>query len=114
MYTAPAGPPQTLRTISTNLSTITIEWNEIECSKRNGPISTYDVTYTIDGETVRKETQGLMFTAHHLEPRTSYTFSVIGVSTVLNEASALESITANTTTPRGMAYYFKRFIYTLI
>ena len=111
MYTAPSGPPQFLRVYSTNLSTITIEWEEIECSKRNGPISTYIVTYTIDGETVRKETQDFMFTAHHLEPRTRYTFSVKGISTVVNEASHLETITASTTTPRGTAYCFKLFIW---
>ena len=111
MYTAPSGPPRSLSINSTNLSTITIEWEEIECSKRNGPISSYNVTYTIDGETVRKKTQSLMFTAHHLEPRTSYTFSIKGISTVVNEASASESITASTTAPQGTAHCCIIFMY---
>ena len=109
MYTAPSGPPQSLKDILTNMSTITIEWEEIECSKRNGPISTYIVTYAIDGEAVRKETQDFMFTAHHLEPRTRYTFSVQGISTILNGASPPETITVSTTTPRGTSYYLKNF-----
>ena len=109
--TAPSGPPQSLRVNSTNLSTITIEWEEIECSKRNGPISSYNVTYTIDGATVRKEVQQgshttTRFTAHHLEPHTSYNLSVQGISTVGNKASVLATITASTSTPQGTAHCF--------
>ena len=76
--TAPSGPPQFLNVSSATLSDITIEWKEIDCLKRNGPITKYLVSYK--GNELMREQQvtGLSFTAAGLQPRANYKITVKG------------------------------------
>ena len=45
LLSAPEGTPQNLRKGSTSDTSITIQWEPVICSDRNGKITSYNVTY---------------------------------------------------------------------
>ena len=101
--TAPSSPPQLLNVTSATISKITIEWKEVNCSNRNGPIAGYYITYKADGMMMEEQVlgSGLSFTAVGLQPRTSYNFTVKGLVSNITEAGPGATIAATTTVPLG-------------
>ena len=111
-FVAPSGPPQSLRIISTTLSNVTIQWDEVSCLERNGPIGNYIITVTSQYYWPLTSTEGLLryatnrvYTVLNLQPHSTYTVTVRAVSFdnfSHSDPSASESIIANTATPLGM------------
>ena len=101
-YKAPSGPPQDLRVNSTTLSNITVEWKEIDCVKRNGPIKYYDVTYVVD-ENQQNEVSSFNHTyaAVNLQPHSSYEFKVQGYVDGIVEPGPPATLNARTNVPQG-------------
>ena len=93
-YTAPDGMPTRLSSDSSTATSIAISWGRVSCVQRNSEITGYRVTYGRTESPVARrqlgETQVVdiagtadsdrQFTATGLLPRTSYTFSVVAVS----------------------------------
>ena len=100
LHSGPSGPPQLLRA-SAMVSNITIQWEEVDCVQRNDHITSYFLSYTVDGETVETQLTDRMFTAVGLHPRTNYIFTVQAVSSH-QLSSPASIIRVATGTPQGM------------
>lgn len=106
-YLAPSGPPQSVRVISSALSNITLEWDEVSCLQRNGPIGNYTISvtgpyYWVLTEELTHYTTNRVYTVLGLQPHSTYTVTVRAVSSDnLSHAGPSASLTANTTTPLG-------------
>ena len=92
-------------TSSVNPSSITVQWDCVDCIDRNSEITGYTVRYQNGGTTVMESVLGTsasdtVFTASGLIPRTSYTFEVAAVS---NEGTGPFSTdtTVETAVPEG-------------
>ena len=82
--TAPSNPVQNLMVSSSNSTSITIQWDRVECIERNSNITGYEVSYGV-GTTFSTSrdifgTDMRNFTASNLIPRTQYIFGVVPVS----------------------------------
>lgn len=83
---APSGAPQSIMMSSIDETSISIQWDNVECEQRNGEIEGYYVTYypresNTTGERFDITVFGTMesnrtFLASELQPRTNYTFEV--------------------------------------
>ena len=97
------GLVQSLRVSSVNVTNITIQWDCVNCQQRNGPIGNYRVS--VNGEGVSRVIPRLvssrMFTITGLPPRTSYTFQIMAVNTVLFVFGEAATLTVNTLAPQG-------------
>ena len=89
---APTAAPQSVSTISSNVTSITIQWEEVPCQHRNGMINSYQISYSGGNVTV----VGTMFTATQLLPRRNYTFSVtaLGASSTPSPPATVTSQTS--------------------
>ena len=85
---------------SINLLNITLQWEEVDCVQRNGRISSYFLTYTVDGELMEPSTTDRMYTAVGLLPRTNYTFTVEASGS--RQFGPPASITVETAVSQGM------------
>ena len=107
---APSGPPQSLRVLLATLSNITVEWDEVSCLERNGPIGNYgitvtDVYYWTPIEEPLHYTTNRVYTILDLQPRNTYTVTVRAVSSDnFSDIGPSASLIANTTTPLGKVY----------
>ena len=104
---APSSPPQSLRVLSATLSNITVEWDEVSCLERNGPIGNYGITVTgvyywlSTGEPLHYTTNRV-YTILDLQPRNTYTITVRAVGPDnFSHIGPAASLMANTTTPLG-------------
>ena len=106
-FIAPSGPPQHLRIISTTLSNITIQWDEVSCLERNGNIGNYTITvtdpcYWMSTEGPLHYTTNREYTVLDLHPHITYTITVRAVSSdKFSYSGPSASLLANTTTPLG-------------
>ena len=89
------------------MSSITIQWDRVNCRDRNGHINGYSVIYYPTGTDQRGPdarasiiagTNKRMFGINGLPPLTSYTFEVDAINFQWGPAVI---ITANTTAPQG-------------
>ena len=107
MYTAPAGVPKDISTSSVNLTNITIHWDSVECSQRNGEIGGYRLVYypttdSSDNESVLiDDSNSKTFTIVGLQPRTNYTLRLEAVNTELSLFGPDAQETVITTNPDG-------------
>ena len=77
-YSAPTGFPGNVMA-STTSRNVTVSWDPIECSERNGVITGYVVE--LDGTSIGMVTSpDRTFTATGLTPHANYTFRVAGVN----------------------------------
>lgn len=103
----PSGPPQSLRVVSTAVSNITIEWDEVSCSERNGPIGNYTITvtgpyYWTPTEELLQYTTSRVYMVLDLHPRSTYTLTVRAAnSDNLNHPGPPAWLSANTAIPLG-------------
>ena len=107
---APSGPPQSLRVLSATLSNITVEWDEVSCLERNGPIGNYGITVTgvyywsSTGEPLHYTTNRV-YTILDLQPHNTYTITVRAVSSDnFSDTGPPASLIANTAAPLGKVY----------
>ena len=106
-FIAPSGPPQSLRIISTALSNVTIQWDEVSCLERNGPIGNYAITvtglyYWTSTEGPLHYTTNRVHTVLNLQPHNTYTVTVRAVSSDnFSHSGPSASLLANTATPLG-------------
>ena len=91
------------------LSNITVEWDEVSCLERNGPIGNYAITvtglYWASPEEPLHYTTNRVYTVLDLQPRNTYTVTVRAVSSDnFSDIGPSASLIANTTTPLGKVY----------
>lgn len=81
---APTGVPQEVSIVASGRTTISIQWNAVECVDRNSEIFEYRVRYgPINGTTLNDSTDDplhTMYRATGLVNSTNYTFEVAAVS----------------------------------
>ena len=94
---APNGPPQNIRNTSTNSTSITIQWDEVDCRQRNGWITFYQVMFSW---VLQNVIFGRTFTASELLPRSSYSFSVTAVNSTFATGPP-GTVTVDTSIPEG-------------
>ena len=100
------GLVQSLRVSSLNVTNITIKWDRVNCMQRNGPTDSYRVSVNSPGTSMITPVLGTgeedrMFTVAGLPPRTSYTFEIQAVNTVLFVSGGAATLTVNTSAPQG-------------
>ena len=81
--TAPSGPPQTVVSAVNNETSISLQWDEVECSEQNGLITGYTLSYfpSVAGAVVENvAVVGRVVTLTGLLPGTQYLFQVRAVS----------------------------------
>ena len=74
-------------TITAGVTSISIQWNEVDCVERNGVITSYRVRYGLSSSTSKEtatvsgnEAGNRMFSTNRLLIRTSYSFEVAAVN----------------------------------
>ena len=87
-FLAPTGAPKNFTESLINERTITIQWEPVECSQRNGEITDYNVTYHPAGENVMPRLISVVihasdstFSATDLVFNTIYVFEVQAINT---------------------------------
>ena len=74
-HPAPSETPQSLRSVSTTPTSITVEWSDINCLDQNGAITSYDVR--VNGR-VALTTSQTQATITGLTSNTQYSIAVRG------------------------------------
>ncbi len=106
---APFGAPQDLTTTDVDFTNVTIEWDPVECSQRNGEIDGYRLIYyptmnSDDNESILIDGSNTnTFTIIGLQPRVNYTLilrAVGGNYTLAGEMEIRESV--ETSMPHGI------------
>ena len=75
--------PLDLKVVSFDSTTISIQWEGVECSNRNGEIESYNVTYyctSEKSEAISTIVSSQTFTATRLKFSTNYVFEVQALS----------------------------------
>ena len=88
-----------LNNSSSNLTSITIQWDAVECIDQNSDITGYMVMF--DGRMMNVTSEARQFTASGLFPNTMYTFQVAAVS--MSDTGPYSNITASTTLPQSIS-----------
>ena len=89
-HTAPVGVPQKLNISSVHLTNITVQWDHVECSQRNGEIDGYRLIYfpsanSSDNESILiNGSNSKTFTIVGLQPRMNYTLILEAVNSELS------------------------------
>ena len=81
--TAPSGPPQTFTSAVNNETSISLQWDEVECIEQNGLITGYTLSYFpyVAGAAIENVgVAGRVVTLTGLLPKTQYQFQVWAVS----------------------------------
>ena len=103
-HVAPTGTPLNLQNTTYDSSSVTIQWEDVECSQRNGEINSYNVTYYCNsggsGTLYSKIVSNQMFTTTRLKFSTSYTFEVQALSS-MPESGPPAYISVNTSSSQG-------------
>ena len=106
--TAPSGAPQSLTNTFVNDSSVTIQWNRVECLKRNSEITGYRMRYYQSPTSTAKEVNisgvmesDRMFTITGLNLNTSYEIEVMAVNRE-NQFGPPVNINVTTTIPKGI------------
>jgi hypothetical protein len=86
-----------LNITASNLTSITISWDEVQCIDRNGDITGYIIEYNGNSTTTMASTT--QFTASQLFPNSTYTFQIAAMSS--NETGPFNIITGSTSKPQG-------------
>ena len=110
LYSSAPGLVQSITTSSVNVTSITIQWDRVDCQERNGHTDTYRlVYYPVSDPNVRTNALTIlgtrdnnrMFSISGLPPRTSYTFEIQASNPNVDMRGPPAFYTANTTTPQG-------------
>ena len=88
LYAAPTGVPQELNISSVNLTNITIQWDPVECSQRNGEIDGYRLIYY--PTTNSNSNQSVLIYGSD-----NRTFTVVGLQPSINYTLNLEAVNRN-------------------
>ena len=78
-FTAPSASPSTVIVSEVTWSTISLQWEMVECLHQNGDITGYSVQYEEAGTNV-VETKNLNITLSQLTPFIEYSISVAAVN----------------------------------
>ena len=98
--TAPSGAPQNITNTSITSTSITIQWEEVECRERNGEISGYQVQLVHNSLLdFMLNTSDQSYTAQGLLPCTNYTFNVSAINSVSSGPPG--NTTVRTSVPQG-------------
>ena len=84
-FSAPTAPPSNVNVTDVTSSTITVQWEMVQCDDQNGPITGYSVRYGVMGSSEREieEVVGDQRTAtiSGLAAATVYEYEVAGITT---------------------------------
>lgn len=92
----PSGSPKSLN-ISSTLSSITIQWSDVDCIKQNSEITGYQIK--VDQTSYNVSSEKRQFMATKLFPNTMYEFQVAAKSS--NGTGPFISIMGSTKSPDG-------------
>jgi hypothetical protein len=95
-YSAPSGAPESLNITASNLTSITITWDEVQCINRNSDITGYVIKFNGRSNTTNMR----QFIASGLFPSTTYTFQIAAMSSN-GTGQPFGSINASTSSPKG-------------
>ena len=99
---APSGAPRNVSTLLVSSQSITVVWDPIACTERNGEITGYTVVFHKQGDSsiVPVNTPNQYFIANTLQPFTNYTFRVAGLN--INGTGPFTETTHFTTSEAGI------------
>ena len=80
---------------ATDLTSITVTWDEVQCIERNSDITEYMIKFNEINEISRTR----QFIASRLFPSTTYTFQIAAMSS--DGTGPFNNITGSTTQPQG-------------
>ena len=92
---------------ATNLMSITITWDEVQCIDRNSDITEYMIKF--NGRIATSNTS--QFIASRLFPSTTYTFQIAAKS--INGTGPFNNITDSTSQPQGSIKHVNCYNYLL-
>ena len=92
----PSGSPKSLN-ISSTLSSITIQWSDVDCIKQNSEITGYQIK--VDQTSFNVSSNERQFIAMNLFPNTMYKLQVAAMSS--NGTGPSKSIMGSTKSPDG-------------
>ena len=102
--TAPDGPPNDLKIVSTNLTAINITWAPVNCTQQNSVIKGYTVYYRKKSEdrefNESRYTDDTNAIIVKLDPNTEYVLKVQAVNNE-NMTGPLAELIVNTSIPGG-------------
>ena len=97
IFKAPSGMPKSFTTTTSNLTSITIQWDDVECTERNSDITGYIIKF---GQTMINVSSDMrQFTATELFPSTAYMFEIAAVSS--NGTGPFSNVSGSTLSPEG-------------
>ena len=109
--TAPDGPPNDLKVVSTNLTAINITWTPVNCTQQNSVIKGYTVHYRkISVEIESRYTDDTNAIIVKLDPNTEYVLEVQAVNDE-NMTGPLAELIVNTSIPEGKDSKINYFYY---
>ena len=97
IYVAPSGIPGQITFTDVQLTRMTVQWEELPCSDRNGEITGYSIVYVSETTpSVTATSSNTRLVMEGLLPRTRYVFSVMA-----RGASRFRNAIMFTATPTG-------------
>ena len=106
LHVAPDGPPKAIQ-IKTNLTSMEISWEPVDCIQQNSAIKSYTVLYWRTSKSILTNKSDVTsadvtnLTVRKLTPSSSYMVEVQAVNEYGDKSPAY-NLTANTTDPEGM------------
>ena len=97
VYTDPTGPPTAISAISSSTS-ITVQWQEVECVLRNGDITSYTIQYSeVESGTIQiADVTDRLITISELTASTTYTYQLAAINSAgIGVYSDLKNITTD-------------------
>ena len=104
MLTAPSGEPRDLTGTTINLTSIHIQWRDVDCIERNGEILAYNITYRAVGYSqpslsLRALPTNRSFILNNLIPHTNYSLLVAAQN--INGTGPSREVVVNTSAVEG-------------
>ena len=95
-----------LRVVSVNETSVTIQWEPVDCVQRNGRITQYQIAISTGDITLVEATtialdRVMTFSATGLLPHTNYTFMVRAFNSDISILGPSASINVSTSLPQG-------------
>ena len=118
-YVAPSGPPNNLTVTSFDFTNVSLQWDPVECSLRNGKIDGYSLVYYPSNDQRYSESiiwindgRSTSFTLVGLQPRMTYTLILVAVNDAVSTSDSIKYAveTVTTAVPFGIDYNLTFYI----
>ena len=117
-YAAPSEPPNNLTVTSFDFTNVSLQWDPVECSLRNGEIDGYSLMYYPSNDQSYSESiwindgRSSSFTLIGLQPQMTYTLRLVAVNDAVSTSDSIKYAveTVTTTVPFGIDYNLTFYI----